>query len=132
MWKPTREEQGIRLPGPVVTLPLGSELRQPPGTRSARLPPPGSYALIVSTIEARKNHLLLFRVWRRMLEEMPPERVPTLVFAGRIGWLVADLMQQIANTDNLGGKLMIIESPSDAELAALYDGCLFTLFPVLL
>jgi glycosyltransferase involved in cell wall biosynthesis len=124
-------EQGIALPGPVVTLPLGSELRQSPGTRSLRLPPPGSYALIVSTIEARKNHLLLFRVWRRLLDEMPREQVPTLVFAGRVGWLVADLMQQIANTDNLGGKLIIIESPSDAELAALYDGCLFTLFPSL-
>jgi glycosyltransferase involved in cell wall biosynthesis len=122
-------EQHIRLPGPVVDLPLGSELAQQPGTRSARLPPPGSYALSVSTIEARKNHLLLFRVWRRLLEELPPERVPTLVFAGRIGWLVADLMQQIANTGNLDGKLVIVESPSDAELAALYDGCLFTLFP---
>ncbi len=52
-------EQGIRLPGPVVILPLGSELRQAPETRSARLPPPGSYALIVSTIEARKNHLAI-------------------------------------------------------------------------
>jgi glycosyltransferase involved in cell wall biosynthesis len=124
-------EQGIALPGPVVTLPLGSELRQSPGTRSARLPPTGSYALMVSTIEARKNHLLLFRVWRRLLDEMPREQVPTLVFAGRVGWLVADLMQQIANTENLGGKLIIIESPSDAELAALYDGCLFTLFPSL-
>jgi len=123
------QEQGIPLPGPVVTLPIGSELRQPPGAPSSRLPPPSSYALVVSTIEARKNHLLLFRVWRRMLEELPRERVPTLVFAGRIGWLVADLMQQIANTGNLGGKLIIIESPSDAELAALYDGCLFTLFP---
>ncbi|HTB47561.1 MAG TPA: glycosyltransferase family 1 protein [Acetobacteraceae bacterium] len=122
-------EQGIALPGPVVTLPLGSELRQSPGTRSPRLPPPGSYALSVSTIEARKNHLLLFRVWRRLLDEMPREHVPPLVFAGRVGWLVADLMQQIANTDNLGGKLILIESPSDAELAALYDGCLFTLFP---
>jgi glycosyltransferase involved in cell wall biosynthesis len=122
-------EQGVALPGPVVTLPLGSELRQSPGTRSVRLPPRGSYALTVSTIEARKNHLLLFRVWRRLLDEMPREEVPALVFAGRVGWLVADLMQQIANTDNLGGKLIIIESPSDAELAALYDGCLFTLFP---
>lgn len=51
-------EQRIRLPGAVVVLPLGSELAQPPGARSARLPPPGSYALTVSTIEARTNHLL--------------------------------------------------------------------------
>ncbi|MGA3398901.1 MAG: glycosyltransferase family 1 protein [Acetobacteraceae bacterium] len=123
------QEQGIRLPGPVITVPLGSELRHAPEARSPHLPPPGSYALIVSTIEARKNHLLLFRVWHRMLDELPPDRVPTLVFAGRIGWLVADLMQQIANTDNLGGKLIIIEGPSDAELAALYDGCLFTMLP---
>lgn len=122
-------EHAIRLPGPVLTLPLGNGLRHPVGTRTPRLPPPGSYALFVSTIDARKNHLLLFRVWRRMLEEQSPDRVPTLVFAGRIGWQVADLMQQIVNSDNLGGKLMILENPSDAELAALYDGCLFTLFP---
>ncbi len=122
-------EQAIRLPGAVVTLPLGSELPHTPGARSGHLPPPASYVLVVSTIEARKNHLLLFRVWRRMLEELPRAQVPTLVFAGRIGSLVADLMQQIANTDNLGGKLLIVESPSDAELASLYDGCLFTVFP---
>jgi glycosyltransferase involved in cell wall biosynthesis len=122
-------QQGIALPGAVVTLPIGSELRQSPGLRSTRLPPLRSYALMVSTIEARKNHVLLFRVWRRMLEELPSERVPTLVFAGRVGWLIDDLMQQITNTDNLGGKLILVESPSDAELAALYDGCLFTLFP---
>jgi len=126
-------ERGIALPGPVVPIPIGTgfgkagqEAGRLPGRR---LPQPGSYALIVSTIEARKNHLLLFRVWRRMLEEMPPERVPTLVFAGRIGWLVEDLMHQIANTSNLDGKLVIIEDPSDADLVALYQGCLFTLFP---
>jgi glycosyltransferase involved in cell wall biosynthesis len=93
------------------------------------MPPAGSYALFVSTIEARKNHALLFRVWRRLLEEMPADRVPTLVFAGRVGWLIGDLMQQIANTDHLDGKLIIIEDPTDAELTALYRGCLFTLFP---
>jgi glycosyltransferase involved in cell wall biosynthesis len=122
-------EQRISLPGAVVTLPIGSESWQPADRRSDRLPPPGSYALIVSTIEARKNHLLLFRVWRRLLEEMPLDRVPTLVFAGRVGWLVTDLMQQIANSENLGGKLLLVDSPCDSELAALYHGCLFTMFP---
>jgi glycosyltransferase involved in cell wall biosynthesis len=72
---------------------------------------------------------LLFRVWRQLLEELPPERVPTLVFAGRVGWLVEDLMQQIANANNLDGKLVVIENPSDSELVALYQNCRFTLFP---
>jgi glycosyltransferase involved in cell wall biosynthesis len=126
------QEQGIELPGPVIPIPIGTgfDAASPASLqRTQRLPPPGSYALIVATIEVRKNHLLLFRVWRRLLEELPRDRVPTLVFAGRIGWLVDDLMQQIANTDHLNGKLLIIEDPSDKELVSLYSGCLFTLFP---
>jgi glycosyltransferase involved in cell wall biosynthesis len=126
-------EQGIKLAGPVVPIPIGNTFgcgsAAAAGTPSRPLPKPGSYALIVSTIEARKNHILLFKVWRRLLEEMPADKVPTLVFAGRIGWLVDDLMRQIANTDNLNGKLVIIENPADSELAHLYQGCLFTLFP---
>lgn len=124
-------EQGMVLPGRVATLPIGSELQRTMAVRTKRLPPPATYGLMVSTIEARKNHLLLFRVWDRLLKELPREAVPTLVFAGRVGNLVADLMQQIANTDYLAGKLVVIESPSDPELAALYEGCLFTLFPSL-
>ena len=98
---------------------------------TARLPATGSYALIVCTIEARKNHILLFRVWRRMLEEMPHEQVPTLVFAGRVGWLVSDLMQQLRNADFLDGKIKLVEDPTDDELEQLYAGCRFTLFPSL-
>jgi glycosyltransferase involved in cell wall biosynthesis len=125
-------QRGIRLPGPVLPIPIGTSFggasaSAPPGRHRAL--PEGNYALIVSTIEARKNHILLFRVWRRMLEEMPRDQVPTLVFAGRVGWLVDDLMRQLANTDNLDGKLVIVRNPTDAELAQLYQGCLFTLFP---
>lgn len=132
-------EQNVTLQHPVTPIPIGTGLKaaaplsqtdvaaRPLPQRA--LPPPGSYALIVSTIEARKNHILLFRVWRRLLEEMPADQVPTLVFAGRIGWLVDDLMRQITNTSYLDGKLVVVESPTDAELATLYTGCLFTLFP---
>ncbi len=126
-------ERGIKLRNPIVPIPIGTSFGLAGTTvaaaRTPRLPVPGSYALIVSTIEARKNHLLLFRVWRRMLEEMPADSVPTLVFAGRVGWLVDDLMRQIANTNNLDGKLVLVENPTDAELLALYEGCRFTLFP---
>jgi len=126
-------ERRIVLANPVVPIPIGTTFGVAGGrataVRTARLPAPGTYALIVSTIEARKNHLLLFRVWRRMLDEMPGRSIPTLVFAGRIGWLVDDLMRQIANTNNLNGKLVLVENPTDAELVALYEGCRFTLFP---
>ena len=124
---------GIALSNPVTPIPIGTGFAPSPeqGPPSPGLPAPGTYALFVSTIEARKNHVLLFRAWRRLLDDMPPDRVPTLVFAGRVGWLVADLMQQLANTRYLDGRVVIIEDPSDADLAALYRGCLFTLFPSL-
>jgi len=128
-------ETGIKLTGPILPLPLGtgftaSAAPAPLARKSSRrLPEPGSYALIVSTIEARKNHLLLFRIWRRMLDEMPHDQVPSLVFAGRVGWLVDDLMRQISNTNNLDGKLILIENPTDSELVPLYKGCLFSLCP---
>ncbi|MBR0668813.1 glycosyltransferase family 4 protein, partial [Roseomonas hellenica] len=126
------DHAGLPLARPVLTIPVGTGFPQAPpaGGRAARaLPPPGSYVSLVCTIEARKNHALAFRVWRRLLQEMPAERVPTLIFAGRIGWMVTDLMRQIRNSGDLDGKLLVIEDPSDEELAALYAGCRFTLFP---
>ena len=125
--------RGVPVARPVMPIPIGTGFGAAPPSvlvpRTARLPPAGGYALFVSTIEARKNHLLLFRVWRRLLEELAPERVPLLVFAGRRGWLVDDLMRQIVNTDYLNGHLTILDKPADDEIAALYQGCLFTLYP---
>jgi glycosyltransferase involved in cell wall biosynthesis len=127
-------EIGVRLPRPVIPIPIGTGFGGGPPKAAAqassgRVPAAGSYVLCVSTIEVRKNHLLLFRVWRRLLQDKPPGSVPTLVFAGRVGWLVSDLMQQITNTNHLNGNLLVVEDPTDAELTALYHGCLFTLFP---
>jgi glycosyltransferase involved in cell wall biosynthesis len=127
---------GILLKGPVQPVPVGTCFggALPPTTPdsdSLALPEPGSYVLFVSTIEARKNHGLLFRVWRKMVDELPADEIPILVFAGRIGWLVADLMQQLENARFLDGKIRLVLDPSDTTLNRLYSGCLFTLFPSL-
>ncbi|WP_461369761.1 glycosyltransferase family 4 protein [Candidatus Darwinibacter acetoxidans] len=89
------------------------------------------YALFVSTIEPRKNHVLAFRIWRRLLEQMPRDQVPILVFAGRLGWMSENLIQQIANTRWLDGHLIHVRETCDAVLQALYRGSAFTLFPSL-
>ena len=124
-------------PGPVRTIPIGTGFPAsmtgcgPEPASDGGLPLPGSYVLFVSTIEARKNHVLMFQVWRRLQATLPPAEVPTLVFAGRIGWLVSDLMLQIANTNYCDGKLLVVEDPTDAILMRLYEGCLFTVLPSL-
>ncbi|MFT8769605.1 MAG: glycosyltransferase family 1 protein [Gluconobacter cerinus] len=122
-------EQDVGTHVTVQTVPLGTGF----GLADAPMAPEPivqePYVLFVSTIEARKNHALLFRVWRRMLEEMSAENVPTLVFAGREGWLVSDLMQQLENAEWLDGKIRFIQNPTDAELRRLYADCSFTIFP---
>jgi glycosyltransferase involved in cell wall biosynthesis len=125
----------LPLAGPVTPIPIGTGFSQAPApAATAALPAgltPGGFALFVSTIEARKNHLAAFRIWRRLLAANPPEKVPVLVFAGRRGFLADDLMLQIDNAENLGGKLLVIGELDDAALSALYQGCRFTLFPSL-
>lgn len=116
--------QGV-LP-PVAVLPMGGL----PVSGSV-LQPVRPFVLLVSTLEVRKNHALMFKVWQRLLAQYPESHVPDLVFAGKRGWLIDDFLSQIDNAGWLGGKIRFIESPSDAELAMLYRQCLFTVYPSL-
>ncbi len=118
---------GKTIPTPVVVPVGGYPAALTQGPRMVARP----YVLMVGTIEARKNHIAMMRVWRRMLQSMPEESVPDLVFAGKIGWLTTDLMQQLRNANWFGGKIRFINSPAEAELASLYQHCLFSVFPSL-
>lgn len=130
-------ESGIVLNGRVLPLPVGTGFgTEAPADPTPRLPQPGSYVLFVSTLEARKNHALAVRIWSVLLDavaagERDPHSVPDLVFTGRIGWLVSDLLGQLEATSWLGGRVRFVPDPTDAELRSLYAGCLFTLFPSL-
>ncbi len=121
----------IQIARPVQPIPLGSGFSTATGSppRSVSLPRPGTYVVVVSTIEPRKNHHLLVRAWRQLQAELPRGDVPDLVLAGKVGWMAGDLIQQLVNSDWLAGKVRLIEEPNDADLAALYHGALFTLLP---
>jgi glycosyltransferase involved in cell wall biosynthesis len=90
---------------------------------------PPRYVLFVSTIEIRKNHRLLVRAWRRLIERHGADAVPVLVFAGKVGWMVDDLLADLSASDWLGGKVEHRPGLSDTELDVAYGRCLFTLFP---
>ena len=94
-----------------------------------KLPP--RFTLFVSTIEVRKNHRLLVRVWQRLIERHGEDAVPVLIFAGQIGWLVDDLLTELAESDYLNGKIRVMPNLSDDELCRAYRACLFTIFPSL-
>jgi len=127
-------QHGIK-PFPTMAVPLAHELRFETERSRRRLVASSKldelddapFVLCVCTIEARKNHIYLFYIWQRMID-MGIE-VPDLVFVGRPGWRIQDLMEQIDASRNLGGRLHILYGLSDEDLGALYDRCLFTVFP---
>lgn len=128
-------EQHHITPFPTIAVPLAHELRFE-AERAKRHRSVSSkldelddtpFVLCVCTIEARKNHIYLFYIWQRMLEA--GLEVPDLVFVGRPGWRVQDLMDQINASRYLGGRLHIMYGLSDEDLEALYQRCLFTAFP---
>jgi glycosyltransferase involved in cell wall biosynthesis len=120
--------RGVRLPAAPIVVPVGNDTALVPAGDAGVAAP---YVLMVGTIEARKNHGAMLRVWRRLIRERGAARVPTFVIAGKAGWLTADFMQQLQNANWLDGKIRFVESPGEAALAGLYAGCLFTVFPSL-
>jgi len=100
---------------------------------SAPLPPgieAGRYALLVSTIEPRKGHRLIYDAWVKLLAAGIPQRSRfKLVFAGRKGWMVDDLMRDLRRDPRLAGTLHVLPDASDATVSALYRDAAFCLYP---
>lgn len=86
------------------------------------------FVLCVGTLEVRKNGAALLRAWRRLGERLG-DRLPRLVFAGKQGWLIREFQTTLANDAALAGRVRIVDSPSDRELAFLYQRCLFSAYP---
>lgn len=120
---------------PIVTVPVGSRSAPTGGNLSRqaarKIPLKENYVLCVGTLEPRRNHELLLRVWRHLQKGMAEDSLPKLVFVGQVGWLVSDLMQQLENSDWLNGQVLLVSAPSDAQRDALYRNCLFTVDPSL-
>lgn len=118
---------------PVTAVPLCTDLTTTRPAHSARLRntglQPGRFVVYVSSLNTRKNHHFAYQLWRKAVEEMG-DAVPTLVFAGQKGWGVGDSLA-IMSRDELvwPRKLMLFESPTDAEIAWLYANCAFTILP---
>ncbi|WP_426958166.1 glycosyltransferase family 4 protein [Muricoccus radiodurans] len=123
-------ENGI-VPPDTAVLPLGYD---PPPRRAATAPLPsglaaGRYALFVSTIEPRKGHATLLQAWRGLLARGLPQRNGfRLVFVGREGWMVEDVLRELAEPA-LAGSVLHLTGIGEAALDTLYEGAAFILYP---
>lgn len=125
------QQAGINQP-PTTVVPLGAD---PPRPVDAATALPDSletdrYALYVSTIEPRKNHAMLLRVWKRLLAEGIPQRQNfRLVFVGRPGWKMDDFIPSIRRDTTLNDSIQILHGIDDRLLARLYHDSAFCLYP---
>jgi glycosyltransferase involved in cell wall biosynthesis len=88
------------------------------------------FVLVVGTVEARKNHELLYRAWTR-LTERHGDRAPLLVLVGWRGWGTGDLLHRIRTDPAVKELVFHFEHLGDGGLMWLYRNCLFTVFPSL-
>lgn len=85
------------------------------------------FILSVGTVEARKNHTLLYYVYKSLLQQGID--LPLLVIAGKKGWLTKDFCYMLEHDEDIKDKIIVQETITDAELSWLYRNCLFTVFP---
>ena len=86
------------------------------------------FVLYCSTIEIRKNHVLLLKVWHRLLPLLG-DRLPALVFCGRWGWMYDELVAFMAAHPELGEHVQFRSNLSDRQLAELYRDAEFSVYP---
>jgi glycosyltransferase involved in cell wall biosynthesis len=119
-------------PDSISVLPLNGNFRQSAASADilqAYGLAPRRYVLLVSTLEPRKNHKGAFSAWLTLADTLGEAAMPHLVCVGGRGWLNEDLHQMLREHPSLTRMVQILHGVPDDRLAALYEHCLFTLYP---
>lgn len=118
-------------PAKLAAIPLGisEQLTPPPTDRVAawrrRQGLTRPYLLMVGTLEPRKNHAFLIRVFERLTDFDG-----LLVIAGMRGWRYEPILAQMRNSRR-AADIRYLDYVADDDLPALYAGAELFLFPSL-
>lgn len=86
------------------------------------------YFMIVGTIEGRKNHALLLRIWHDIAAQMGA-RTPRLVIIGQRGWSAATVFDMLDKDEALRPYVMELGRCGDDELRCWLAHARALLFP---
>jgi glycosyltransferase involved in cell wall biosynthesis len=95
--------------------------------RASRSKPSEPFILYCSTIEGRKNHILLARIWQQAFEESVA--LPRLICIGKWGWGVDELRAYLAAHPALASRIIFTGPVTDNELIKYYRSALFGVVP---
>jgi len=83
--------------------------------------------LSVGTLEARKNHSLLYAVWNSRAER--GVELPRLVIVGRPGLWDGDVLHALAFDPSVSARVDVFSDVNDDQLLWLYQHCRYTVYP---
>jgi glycosyltransferase involved in cell wall biosynthesis len=86
------------------------------------------YFVTLGTIEGRKNHQLLLRLWHSLVSDMG-ELAPELLIIGQRGWKADDVFRQLDDLGPLKGHVRELNGCDDLELTKLVSGARALLMP---
>jgi glycosyltransferase involved in cell wall biosynthesis len=86
------------------------------------------YFVVCSTIEPRKNHLLLLQVWRELVRRDGPG-APKLVIVGGRGWKFEAVAALLDRSPPLRGHVVEVSGLTTPSLKRLLDGARALLMP---
>ncbi|MBW4047481.1 MAG: glycosyltransferase family 4 protein [Proteobacteria bacterium] len=117
---------GQRLPIPAdVVAHLGVSLLPEPAPTPLVTPP---YFVMLGTIEARKNHLMVLHVWRAVVERLGAT-APKLIIIGQRGWECEQVVDLLERCEALHDVVREVPRSDDAQLATWLAHAQALLFP---
>jgi len=111
---------------PVLVAPFGTDLPKLPD--GGELPIDRPYFVYVSTIEARKNHVLLLNLWRALAEELG-DRAPLLYLIGQRGWEIENVVDMLERSPALREVVIECNALPDIPMVRLLRGARALLLP---
>lgn len=112
---------------PILTVPLAGTAMPTNGGEGDGARP---FFLCVGTIEPRKNHHLLFDVWRKLSVRLG-QSAPRLVIVGQSGPLSAEILSRLNRDPVLSNSVDLISDCNDDQLARLMARAQAVLMPSL-
>ncbi len=114
--------EGLPMPPHVVAW-LGTEA----SSSRALIAGPATF-VVLGTIEGRKNHAMLLRVWSRLIEVLGAQ-APRLLIIGQRGWEADCVFDQLDRPGKLRDHVMELNDCSDSDIRGHMSTARALLFP---
>lgn len=117
--------KGLEMP-PAVCIPLAG--LDAPATERGAPPLDCPYFVTIGTIEGRKNHRLLLRIWRQLIVRLGTQ-TPKLVIIGQRGWQADDVFCALDSDIEIKPHILELGRCDDKELRDYIAHARALLFP---